>query len=119
MARPTILIAEPEPKEALSVRKLVMETAKFNVTTAYSSREARELLQKFPQVDCLVMIAEMPGCLETCRAAKSVNPAIPIILLSANQTSRCGPAEHHVSSHEPEALLDLLRSMFGDPRKVA
>ena len=42
---------EPEPNEALSVRKLVVETAKFNVTTAYSAAEAKELLQKLPRGD--------------------------------------------------------------------
>src|SRR5437763_1250257 len=30
MPRPTVLVVEPEPHEALSVRKLVLETAKFN-----------------------------------------------------------------------------------------
>lgn len=119
MTRPTILMVEPEPKDALSVRKLVIETAKFNVTTAYSTEEAGELLRKFPQLDCLVMIAEMPGCEELSKFAKSVNPATPVILLSANRTARCKFAEHHISSHEPEALLDLLRSLFGDPRKAA
>src|SRR6185437_13945225 len=114
-----IILGERELNEFLYVRKQMMKTAKFIEKTANTSRKTRDLLRKFPQVDCLVMIAEMPGCLETCRAAKSVNPAIPIILLSANQTSRCGPAEHHVCSHEPEALLNLLRSMFGDPRKAA
>jgi hypothetical protein len=29
MTRPTILMVEPEPNEALSVRKLVVETAKI------------------------------------------------------------------------------------------
>ena len=119
MARPTILIVEPEPSEALSVRKLVVETAKFNVTTAYSTSEARELLQKFPRVDAIVMIAEMPGCEEVTKTAKSINFAMPVILLSANLTPRCANADHHISSHEPEALLSLLRSLFGDPRKAA
>ena len=119
MARPTLLIVEPEPNEALSVRKLVVETAKFNVTTAYSTGEARELLAKFPRFDCLVMIADMKGCEETARKAKSLNPEIPIILLSANQNYRCADAEHHISSHEPEQLVSLLRSIFGDPRKAA
>jgi len=32
--RPTFLMAEPEPEQALSTRKLVLETAKFNVITA-------------------------------------------------------------------------------------
>jgi len=113
------LIVEPEPNEALSVRKLVVETAKFNVTTAYSTAEGRELLQRFPRMDCVVIVAEMPGCEEVVKAAKSMNARMPIILLSANRTSGCDRAEHHISSHEPEELVDLLRSLFGDPRKVA
>ena len=119
MARPTILMVEPEPPEALSVRKLVVETAKFNVTTAYSTHEATELLSIFPRIDCLVMIADMKGCETAARKAKTVNPAMPIILLSANQNYRCDDADHHISSHEPEQLLNLLRSVLGDPRNAA
>jgi hypothetical protein len=43
MPRPTVLVTEPEPLQALSVRKSVRETAKFNVLTAHSAREAMEL----------------------------------------------------------------------------
>jgi hypothetical protein len=39
MPGPTLLVAEPEPLEALSVRKLVLENAEFNVLTAHSRRE--------------------------------------------------------------------------------
>jgi hypothetical protein len=39
MPRPTILVAEEEPSQALSVRKLVFETAKFNAFTAHSTRQ--------------------------------------------------------------------------------
>jgi len=112
-------MVEPEPNEALSVRKLVVETAKFNVTTAYSTSEAKQLLQKFPLVDAVVMIAEMRGCEEVVETAKSINPEMQVILLSANLTARCGHADHLISSHEPEALVSLLRSLFGDPRKAA
>jgi CheY-like chemotaxis protein len=119
MIRPTILMVEPEPNEALSVRKLVVETAKFNVTTAYSTSEAKELLEKFPRIDAVVMISEMRGCEDVGNKAKSVNPGTPVILLSANLTARCGSADHIISSHEPEALVNLLRSKFGDPRKAA
>ena len=119
MPRPTILIAEPEPNEALSVRKLVVETAKFNVLTAYSAKEGRELLKLFPQIQAMVVVADLMGCEQTVAAAKSQNPSLPVIVLSANRNSRCGNAEHHISSHEPEDLVNLLRSLFGDPRKVA
>lgn len=110
---------EPEPNEALSVRKLVVETAKFNVITAHSTSEANQLLGKFPHLEAVVMIAEMPGCEQIVRTAKSINPARVVILLSANLTARCGNADHMISSHEPEALVNLLRSIFGDPRKAA
>jgi DNA-binding response OmpR family regulator len=119
MARATILMVEPEPNEALSVRKLVVETAKFNVTTAYSASEGMELLRKFPLLDGLVVVAEVPGCEDVVKEARSLNPTIPVILLSANLTSRCHDANHLVSSHEPETLVHLLRSLFGNPRKAA
>ena len=112
-------MVEPEPNEALSVRKLVAETAKFNVTTAYSTNEAKQLLHKFPRIDGVVIIAEMRGCDEVVETAKSINPMMQVILLSANLTTRCGNADHLISSHEPEALVGLLRSLFGDPRKAA
>src|SRR3954466_6920593 len=119
MTRPTLMIVEPEPNEALSVRKLVVETAKFNVITAYSTKEAVELLRLFPNVDAMVVVAEIRDCEKAVTAAKSTNGSMPVIVLSANRNFRCGQAEHHISSHEPEELVDLLRSLFGDPRKVA
>lgn len=119
MARPTILIIEPEPKEALSVRKLVVETAKFNVLTAYSSEEGEQLLRLYPRVDAMVIVAEVKDCNRAVKAAKSKNQSRPVIVLSANRNRRCNHAEHHISSHEPEELVNLLRSLFGDPRKVA
>lgn len=119
MPRPTVLIIEPEPKEALSVRKLVVETAKFNVLTGYSAEEGHELLKLFPRVDAVVILAEVRGCENTVKTAKSKKRSIPVIVLSANRNQRCNHADHHISSHEPEELVDLLRSLFGDPRKIA
>jgi peroxiredoxin len=119
MARPTLLIVEPEPNEALSVRKLVVETAKFNVVTAYSASEAKELLRLFPKLDGTVVVAEIKDCEQAVKAAKATNASMPVILLSANRNFRCDDAEYHISSHEPEELVGLLRSLFGDPRKVA
>jgi len=119
MARPTLLIVEPEPNEALSVRKLVLETAKFNVVTAHSSGEGLELLKKFPNVDGIVLLAEMNGCENIVNAAKTLSPSLPVILLSANPNSQCGIVEYYLSSHAPEQLVKLLRSMFGDPRELA
>lgn len=119
MARPTLLIVEPEPNEALSVRKLVVETAKFNVITAYSTEEADELVQRFPKVDAMVVVAEIKDCERAVTAAKAINASLPVIVLSANRNYRCGDAEYHLSSHEPDELVNVLRALFGDPRKAA
>ena len=56
MPRPTLLIAEPDPVQALSVRKLVMETAKYNVMTAHSTREAIDIFHLFPNVSAAVLV---------------------------------------------------------------
>lgn len=116
IARPTILIVEPEPREALSTRKLVVETGKFNVLTAHSGKEGIELLRRFPNLDAMVLVAQLKNCEGTVKSAKSIKPSLPVILLSANRSYRCHNAEHHLSSHEPGELVNLLRSLFGDPR---
>ena len=46
--RPIILVADPPDPEALSTRKLVLESAKFNVLTATSLQEADEILDSCP-----------------------------------------------------------------------
>jgi hypothetical protein len=55
---PVKLVAEPEPSQALSVRKLVLETAKHNVLTAHSTREALDLFHLFPNVSMAVLVGD-------------------------------------------------------------
>ncbi len=119
MQRPTLLIAEPEPYNALSVRKLVMETAKFNVLTAHSTRETVELFHTFPNVSAVVL-AEGDGidCDRIVREIRPKAPSLSIIYLSPRIGGRCAEANHHLSSHEPQALLDLVRQLLGDPREL-
>ena len=120
MTRPTFLIAEPEPAHALSARKLVMETAKFNVLTTHSSGETLETLRKFPDVDAIVVHSELPDANATDILArvKQFDPQKPtILLMSGVQRSRRG-ADHILPSDEPEKLLQLLRELFGDPREM-
>ena len=49
------MVAEPEPLQALSTRKLVLETGKFNVLTAHSTEEGIDLLRLFPNVDAIIL----------------------------------------------------------------
>jgi len=119
MPRPTLLVAEPEPEQALSVRKLVLETGKFNVLTAHSNREALDMFQLFPNISGAILVGNSTiDCNEVGKHIKSAANKIPIIYLHASIGGRCASADHHLSSHEPELLLDLVRSLLGDPRSL-
>ena len=48
--RPCFLVIDHEFPDSISTRKLVLETAKYNVITAYSGNEAVETLKLFPNV---------------------------------------------------------------------
>jgi hypothetical protein len=39
-----------------------------------------------------------------------------VIILQAADGKATRDADHHVSSHEPGELVDLLRNLYGDPR---
>src|ERR1700678_1020935 len=55
LVRPSFIVAEPEPEQALSSRKLLLETFKFNVITAHSVPETLEMVQLFPRCDALIV----------------------------------------------------------------
>jgi CheY-like chemotaxis protein len=117
MPRPTLLVAEPEPEQALSVRKLVLETGKFNVLTAHSNREALDIFHLFPNVSAAILVGDTDiNCNDVGKHIKSAANKIPIIYLHASIGGHCASADHHLSSHEPELLLELVRSLLGDPR---
>ena len=119
MPRPTLLVAEPEPSQALSVRKLVLETGKFNVLTAHSTREALDLFQLFPNVSAVVLVGEgNVDCDAVGSSIKSATDRVPIIFLSLRIGAMCRHSDHQIEAGEPEKLLDLVRSLLGDPRRI-
>ncbi len=119
MPRPTLLVAEPEPEEALSVRKLVLETGKFNVLTAHSTGEAVDLFHLFPNISAAILVSNQGmDCEQIAATIKSAANKIPVVFLTAKIAARCQFADHTLSSHEPEKLLDAMRSLFGDPREI-
>jgi CheY-like chemotaxis protein len=113
MIRPCILVVDAEFPGSISSRKLVIETAKFNVITAYSGLEAVEMLERFPRVDAVVVNAEEQEtpCAEVVRRLKVIVPGIPIIASSSGGEDLCG-AHFSVSMFDPAALLERLRGMF-------
>jgi DNA-binding response OmpR family regulator len=120
MRRPTFLVAEPEPEQALSSRKLLLETYKFNVITAHSEQEMFELLDVFPQVDAVILHDDTPGSasLKIVEDIRRRAPKMPVVALSPGGDGLNGLADHVVNSHDPEGLLHLLQGLFGDARRL-
>ncbi len=118
MVRPSFIVAEPEPEQALSSRKLVLETFKFNVITAHSVGETLEMVELFPNCDALIVHCGLPDFDggEAIKAVRKVSPKMPIIALTPTERELKW-ADHVVHSHHPQELLDLVQRLFGDPRK--
>ena len=115
--RPTILVAEPEPTNVLSTRKLVLETAKYNVLTAHSTLEAVQIFRSCSKLSAAVLVLDgVIDCRRLTDTIKAAKPRIPVIVLAPRLAQRCDNADHNLSSHEPEQLLVLLRKLLGDPR---
>ncbi len=113
MIRPCFLVIDPDYPGTISTRKLVIETAKFNVITAYSGAEAIETLRRFPKLHGVVMDAKIPDipCGELAGKLKEIVPDIPIVVTSGRSYEDCGPIGHHLETYDPKALLDLLKSL--------
>ena len=120
MRRPTFIVAEPEPDQALSSRKLLLETYKFNVITAHSEPEMFDLLYSFPNVDAVILHDDTPGktAQEIVARIKESSPEMKVIALSPRGLRGSHLADHVVGSHSPEELLHLLQELFGDARRI-
>jgi CheY-like chemotaxis protein len=113
MVRPCFLVIDREFPGSISTRKLVLETAKFNVITAYSGTEAIEIFRRFPAVDGVVMDGELEdiSAEDLAQLFKQVAPAIPVIVISAPGGPACPSADRRVESFQPQKLLDTLRDL--------
>jgi len=113
--RLSFLIIETERTDGLSTRKLLLESAKHNVVTAYSGKEGVEMYKRFPRVDAVCIEAELKDLKGASVAAniRKLNPQIRIIGLSPRVGAHCEWANKTVDSHDPKALLDVLEEMGG------
>ncbi len=120
--RPALLVAEKEPENGLSTRKLLLETAKFNVITAHSVKEAMESLKSFHDgLSALVVTSNLgpeDDCAVVARNFKHVLQDRPVFYLSPTGLQHCEWADHHLSTYEPDKLLALVRDELGDPSRM-
>jgi DNA-binding NtrC family response regulator len=113
MIRPCFLVIDREFPGSISTRKLVLETAKFNVLTAYSGHEALETFRRYPALDGVVMDGEMDdlSAEDLARSFKAVRPDVPIIVICVAGGPECPSADFRVESFQPAKLLETLRSL--------
>jgi response regulator RpfG family c-di-GMP phosphodiesterase len=112
-------VIDRETSSGISTRKLIIETAKFNVITAYSSREAIQTLAKFPGLDGVVLDAGMEDMPteELIAALKQLQPKITVILVCTPRYVPSKDADHTVESFDPRKLLALLEKL--QPEAIA
>ena len=119
MIRPCFLVVDQEHSGNISTRKLVIETAKLNVITAYSGAEALETMTKFPEVDAVVLdagVRDVP-CLALVKQIKERRPHVPIILVGTLGHDYCPGADEYLETFDPNKLLILLQGL--EPEKTA
>jgi CheY-like chemotaxis protein len=109
------LIIESERTDGLSTRKLLLESAKDNVFTAYSGKEGVEMYKRFPNVDAVCIEAELKDLkgASVAESIRKINPKVRIVGLSPRLAARCEWADQTIDSHDPSALLELLEEMGG------
>ncbi|HSU18245.1 MAG TPA: hypothetical protein VLI45_00750 [Acidobacteriaceae bacterium] len=119
MVRPCFIVADKEHAGSISTRKLVIETGKFNVLTAYTGQEALETYQLFPNVSGVVLDSALQDmtCDEVVGKLKAANPKLPVIIVRAPGGQSCEGADYYMESFAPERLLALLRELR--PREAA
>jgi DNA-binding response OmpR family regulator len=113
MIRPCFLVIDREYSGSISTRKLVIETAKFNVITAYSASESLDTLAVFPSIDGIVLDAGIRdmSCCDLVAAIKQRDAKIPIVVISAPGSHHCPQADYMLESFDPVRLLALLQSL--------
>lgn len=115
MVRPCFLIVDPEHSGSISTRKLIIESAKLNVITAYSGGEAIETLKKYPAVDGIVCNVEVHDVAigTLIENFKSINPRVPVISIGPLNEITPKP-DYALESFDARRLLDIVQSIKPD-----
>jgi len=76
-----------------------------------------DVFHLFPNVSAAVLVGcDEIDCGKIAKAIKTATEKVPVVLLPTRIGATCRDADHDLSSAEPEKLLELMRSLLGDPR---
>jgi DNA-binding NtrC family response regulator len=87
MNAPFVMLVDDEvPFVETMAKRLVKRN--LEVKTAFSGREALEILDKYQNLDVVILDVKMPGMdgIETLRRMKSAYPLIEVVMLTAHAT---------------------------------
>jgi response regulator RpfG family c-di-GMP phosphodiesterase len=117
MIRPCFLVIDHEFPDSISTRKLVLETAKYNVITAYSGNEAIDTFRLFPNVSGIVMNEAVTGmdCASLVKELRAIRSDVLLIVTSSRGVTDCVVADHQLDNFDPASLLKLLRRLVPNP----
>jgi hypothetical protein len=117
--RPCFLVVDREFAGSISSRKLVIETAKFNVITAYSYAEAKITIDRFPAIHAIVVSSDVRGQTEQfLQWAREKHSDIKVVVTGAV----CVPdelADRQIDGFAPDKLLKALRDLFPEDSRAA
>ncbi len=113
--RLSFLLVEKDT-DGLSPRKILIESAKHNVVTAYSPTEGLATFRRFSNVDAIAIDARFGDdvCGEMADQVKTTHPQIKIVAFMSSDDHECGWADYRVEPHDPQSLLDVLVKMGGN-----
>lgn len=111
--RPCFLVVDNEYPGSISTKKLVLESAKLNVLTAYTAEEAIRTIQRFPNIDGIVLDTQLRGrpCAELIEQLRDAQTNLPIITVSPSGHDPCGGEQYHVSNFDPKQLLEAVQKI--------
>ncbi len=112
--RLSFLLVEKDT-DGLSPRKILLESAKHNVITAYSPTEGLDTFRRFSNVDAIAIDARFGDdvCTEMADEVKKSHPEIKLVAFMSSSDHQCGWADYRVEPHDPKSLLELLVKMGG------
>lgn len=126
MAVPKILWVDDEI-ESLQSQKLFLENKGYEVHTLTNGFDALEYIKAQP-VDVVLMDESMPGItgLETLAKIKEVNPSIPVVLITKNETENLMDeaigsqiSDYLIKPVNPNQVLLSLKKIIDNKRLVS
>jgi len=120
--RPELLCVDDDP-DTLKLRRLLLESSGYSVTTSSSGQDALRILSDGINVDLVLLDYLMPGMNgdELAATLRQQYPKLPLIAVSAvgqlPQSLLNAVNAHFQKGQDPELLLSTISSVLARPKE--